>query len=230
MKTLRILAVTFAMLLVAISHSISADADLEAVLQKYGGWEGTRRIDRVALMSDQERGVLIQFYKDRIKMVEQKYRGDRGSSEPAIKALHYELRKLGDPEPLAEAVTMVVKGSVNSREFRDAVSDLHSSYRPEVLKELAPSIFVDEPLVMQDGGFSPKSYGIAVLMLQITSGARAFPPETRKWADENGMVLFDRSLPMVRKWWRENEAAFLAGEFDKVKPGENVRALAVMFQ
>jgi hypothetical protein len=222
------ISIALTILLATGSHSAPADEPLQTVLKKYGGWGGVSGPGNIAAMSDDERSILIAAYRRRLEDVGQKYKDDRFTAGAETRFVLQELRKLGDPEALAEMVRILTVSPTNSPEYRHGLSDMEHAARPEVLKSLAPLIFVDEPLVFipigpDTGAAVPRSYSIARLLLRITERSPRFTLETRKWAEENCMVSLQRMVPMVRQWWQENEKAMFDGEYKKVRPGIDVR-------
>lgn len=188
------------------------------IMEKLGGQIAASSPRGIARMTDEERAVMIRFYRERM------------SSNPFATA-HYrqDLLWLGDPQIVREAVETVLKSDNESPQFAEAASALLVAARPETVAMLAPGILVDEPFTLKPmrgdvGSPLPKSYGISNALLQIMARSPAFGDKVRKWADDNWKVDPRKSLPMVRQWWKENEPFLKAGNYGMVLPGVDLRA------
>jgi hypothetical protein len=135
---------------------------------------------------------------------------------------------LGDPEMIRETVKTFLESEPGPSRDK-AGSDLMYASRPETIAMLAPAIMVDEPYVIPPlqgdvGPRVPLSYSVANSLLAMMAKSPYFTDEVRKWAEDNSKVSPKKTMPMIRGWWRENEAALKAGTFRAVKPGIDLRA------
>lgn len=178
-------------------------------------------------MPEGDRQTLISYYRSQLD----KLTGPGvPSNRQKLETPHYwnELLKLGDPDVLARVVKTVMTSDNNSTDFRKAASDLLRAARPETLEMLAPVILVDEPFVVAPmqgdvGSPPPKSFSIANMLLRIVATSPAFGDEVRTWADDNSKVSYQKTLSMIRQWWRDNEQLLREKDYGKVRPGTDLR-------
>jgi hypothetical protein len=221
---------SLAFILVIGASALGADAleeQAQAVVQGMGGPRAVFQPRSIAALTEEERQILIRYYRSRLDKLADKAPTD---VKVRIEAPQYrqQLLKLGDSEETSR--TMQVFRESGPGPARDkAVSDLLGTQRPEVIALLAPAMMVDEPFVIplpqgDVGSPIPFSYAIANSLLVMVAESPYFTDEVRKWADDNSKVNPQKSMPMIRGWWRENEAALKAGTFKAVKPGVDLLA------
>ena len=215
-------------LVLTAQEPASADEQVHAIIAKMGGWLAASKPQKIALLTDSERLILIRYNRGKL---EELLRPGGNPLDARVQVPHYrkELLSLGDPQILAETVKTVSESDIDSSQYRDGCGDLEYAMRPETLVMLAPAMLVDEPFVIRPmlgdvGSVAPKSYGLASLMLEIVAKSPAFTPEVRKWADDNRKVAIYKTMPMIRSWWKENEQAVKAKDYRAVRPGIDMRA------
>lgn len=205
-------------------RSIKEQAEEVAALM--GGWFAARNPRNIAVMNEQERQIMIRYYRDALEKL-----NEHGGEEivNGWRRMEYrkELLKWGDADALAEAVKVVLEADLDDPRFGKAYTDLMDAARPEAIPLLAPRIFVDEPNIGVSfgdaGGYSAKSYGFASGFLRTMERSPAFSDEVRWWAKYHFGADSEGLLQVMRGWWKENEAAFQAGDYKAVRPGRDIR-------
>lgn len=106
---------------------------------------------------------------------------------------------------------------------------LGDSGDPEVIRLMGPYLF-DGTVVPKHPYFSahsdiatPKNEFVAARLVQgtVIAACVEFPEEVRVWNRRLAAIgpPTETRLAILQRWWKENEAAFKAREYDKVKPG-----------
>jgi hypothetical protein len=219
-------AVFFALFWIAFNAAGADDERVHAIFEKYGGWNATTYPSVVARMSADERATLTRYYKDRLS----------GSAKdqipPDAKRMYkqeYEqaLLELGDPDILARNVDAVLQNPTDSPKGMQAVRNLDDALLPETVPMLVPGLFSNDPLELHWAGDAavkgPRSLLASGIMLTITSRSTYFSQETRQWAAQtrNGGGMHD-VIPMMRKWWQDNEQFFRGKNYGAVRPGPDI--------
>jgi hypothetical protein len=181
----------------------------------------------VAALSEEDRQILIRYHRAQLERLASK---DVSKTKWNIESPQHrtDLLILGDPEMIRETVKTFLESEPGPSRDK-AGSDLMYASRPETIAMLAPAIMVDEPYVIPPlqgdvGPRVPLSYSVANSLLAMMAKSPYFTDEVRKWAEDNSKVSPKKTMPMIRGWWRENEAALKAGTFRAVKPGIDLRA------
>jgi hypothetical protein len=218
----------FAFILAVGAAALGADALEEQameVVEKMGGWLMASSPRNIAVLTEGDRQILIRYYRAKLEKLARK---DETISRFEAPQYRSELLKLGDPELIAQTLKAFQEsapGPVRNK----AASDLLGTGRPETIALLAPAIMVDEPFVVPPprgdvGSPLPFSYALANSLLGLVAKSAVFSDEVRKWAEDNRKVHPQKSLPVIREWWKQNESALRAGSFGAVKPGVDLRA------
>lgn len=84
----------------------------------------------------------------------------------------------------------------------------------------------DKSTIKSDGGGGgirviPRSVFSGITAMRVTIASKQFSGETRAWANQRliqGYYPFDRFREDMRLWWKQNEAAFTAGNYLAVQP------------
>ena len=100
------------------------------------------------------------------------------------------------------------------------------SSNPEAIRLTGPYLFDDTPIpniITLSERPLRKSEWVANQFGQYEAIAACveFPPEVRQWSRRLGATAppAETELAILRRWWKENEAAFQAREYERVKPG-----------
>ena len=67
----------------------------------------------------------------------------------------------------------------------------------------------------------PRSAFSGITAMRVTIASKQFSDETRTWANQRliqGYYPYDKFRADMRVWWKQNKAAFKAGNYDAVKP------------
>ena len=140
------------------------------------------------------------------------------------------LIRLGDEETMNQIVDTTRSRWLTGEgwAFQDLLAD---SVQPAVIPLIAQDFFRSDGDKISYGldidiayTIRPFSIEMSRVAFAIVEHSEAFTPEVREWAKENHWRLDHNPPPLTRdviqKWWRENEARFVAGEYQAVKAGQ----------
>lgn len=215
----------------------ATDGERLEVLKTLTGRFGRRDIyEIIYALPPGDKQLLINYYRSEVLRLSglNKTSTERMTRDIHLPTAHDALAKLGDPEELNSLLDVVKWRSIYDPEYQPAFEKLVTAGRPEVLVELAPLMFVDDantvdPKYGVGGDLSPpraKSVSSTGSMIGIIRKSPAFSPETRAWAKNH--PVDERGRAAVRRWWKENEEYFKAGNYKAVKPGEDIHTRDVI--
>lgn len=210
------------------------------VLRGLTGRFGRRDIHEIIYaLSPEDKQILIDYYRAEIVRLNSlpNDTGGRFDRKVNLPTAHDGLAKLGDPEELNRLLAIAKEKPIDDPEYLLApgpslsvVGQLIDSGRPEIMIELAPLMFLDEEDAVKKFNervsvtrLIPKSISSTGAMLGIMQKSPAFSAETRAWAMKH--PFDERSRAAVRRWWKENEEYFKAGDYKAVKPGEDIYSI-----
>ena len=138
------------------------------------------------------------------------------------------LTRLNDTETITRLI----------REYRDTYGSRHSFSVAEHFEWAGQASLIPllaEDFSLNDGDVSsiksdgrgngirviPRSVFSGITAMRVTIASKQFSAETRAWANQRlirGYYPFDKFREEMRLWWKQNEAAFKAGNYLAVKP------------
>jgi hypothetical protein len=202
--------------------------EIKALLDRIGNVHRPN-YNTIHALTASERGMLLEYFRGQVRQLDEadKTAPIKGLNLISQETAHQARILLGDPEILDPALRSFLDQPMEARD-RKAHAALFASIDPEIVKAVVPVMQTEEPLEFVQrsdvDGYIPKSYTAAGLMLTIVGNSPAFDGKTRKWAMDNNYVPAEQRQPMVRKWYKENEAFFKVGDYKSVKPGEDLIA------
>jgi hypothetical protein len=107
------------------------------------------------------------------------------------------------------------------------------SYNPKIIEALIPDLFQNDPWPMADLGgdqpVMPPSYRVCLVIEILLRSSPSFSKEVNDWGIRNfrydprqGSKSMLEHRTLLRKWWKENERFFKAGDYKSVKPGDEL--------
>ena len=151
-----------------------------------------------------------------------------GTEVPSQTGAQIALLRLGDP-PTIESAIAAYRASHGEAGGANRAEDLVWSEQAAIIPYLAEDYFRedgDRSTIRSKGDVigvrvTPLSAYSGFVSLKIMASSSQFSPEARGWAlarRNQGIYPFVAFRNEMRVWWRQNEAAFKAGNYLAVKP------------
>lgn len=164
------------------------------------------RLTMIQRMSQEERLELLKWARVNEKA--------DPTSERRVDVLFH----LGDEETTRQLGEELLHG--DAPESIAALSLLQTRLEPRIIELIAPTLFYPDGPPKEGIGIWERSYQTADCILQMLRKTPGFTGDVYNWCDEASSSVGYYRLPVMRKWWKENEAAFRAGDYKSVKRGE----------
>ena len=138
------------------------------------------------------------------------------------------LMRLNDADTITRAVTRY-RDTYGSRGSFWLAEHFEWAGQASIIPLLAEDFFLEDGnkgVIKNDGGgvglrVIPRSAFSGITAMRVTIASKQFSDETRAWANQRliqGYYPFDKFRADMRVWWKQNEAAFKAGNYSAVKP------------